>query len=310
MSDLLLDLVSDILGEPKSQYGRGGQYQFNCPICSAEKGLRTDNKYNLEVNLDKNVYNCWSCTDNHGSIKKLVKLWGNRDHKRRLKILLPDDITVSSDGLKEVFDGLPKEYIYLGSNYKSPTKEKALKYLKSRGLGNDFIEKFKLGFAEKGKYGGRVILPSYDEIGNVNFFTTRTFTGQKPKYLNPKTEKNDIIYNEHLLSWYSTIYFVEGPFDHLVVPNSIPGLGKIMSDEVFKKISDNACADIIILQDGDAWNNSVELYKKLNQGKLRDRIRIIKLPEKYDISKIYELFGKDGISKVLNSSFKLKEHLV
>jgi len=310
MSDLLLDLITDILGEPKSQYGRGGQYQFNCPICSAEKGVRTDNKYNLEVNLDKNVYNCWSCTDNHGSIKKLVKLWGNKDQKRRLKILLPDEISVSSDGQKETFDGLPKEYIYLGSNYSSPTKDKALNYLKNRGLGNGFIERFKIGFAEKGKYGGRIILPSYDASGNINFFTTRTFTGQKPKYLNPKIEKNDVIYNEHLLSWYSTIYFVEGPFDHLVVPNSIPGLGKIMSDEVYKKISDNACADLVILQDGDAWKDSVELYKKLNQGKLRDRVRIIKLPEKYDISKIHELFGKEGIVKVLNSSFKLKEHLV
>jgi DNA primase len=310
MSDLLLDLITDILGEPKSQYGRGGQYQFNCPICSAEKGVRTDNKYNLEINLDKNVYNCWSCTDNHGSIKKLVKLWGNRDQKKRLKILLPDEISVSSDGQKETFDGLPKEYIYLGSNYNSFTKDKALKYLKNRGLGKDFIERFKIGFAEKGKYAGRIILPSYDANVNINFFTTRTFTGQKPKYLNPKIEKNDVIYNEHLLSWYSTIYFVEGPFDHLVVPNSIPGLGKIMSDEVYKKISDNACADLVILQDGDAWKDSIELYKKLNQGKLRDRVRIIKLPDKYDISKIYELFGKEGIVKVLTSSFKLKEHLV
>jgi hypothetical protein len=310
MSDLLLDLITDILGEPKSQYGRGGQYQFNCPICSAEKGVRTDNKYNLEVNLDKNVYNCWSCTDNHGSIKKLVKLWGNKDQKKRLKILLPDEVTTISDDKFEKLDGLPKEYIYLGSNYKSSLKEKAITYLKNRGLGLEFIEKFKLGFAEKGKYSGRIILPSYDENGNINFFTTRTFTSQTPKYLNPKVEKSDIIFNEHLLSWYSTIYFVEGPFDHLVVPNSIPGLGKIMSDDIFKKVSDSACADLVILQDGDAWKDSVELYKKLNQGKLRDRVRIIKLPEKYDISKIHELFGEEGIVKVLNSSFKLKEHLV
>ena len=83
-----------------------------------------------------------------------------------------------------------------------------------------------------------------------------------------------------------------------------------MSEEVLKKINDNTMSDIVILQDGDAWKDSVELYKKLNQGKLRDRVKIIKLPEKYDISKIYELFGKDGISKVLNSSFKLKEHLI
>ena len=166
MSDLLLDLITDVLGEPKSQYGRGGQYQFNCPICSAEKGVNYDGKYNLEVNLEKNVYNCWSCTDNHGSIKKLVNLWGNRDQKKRVKILLPDEIIHKDSEIIEPFDGLPKEYIYLGSNYSSTTKDKALKYLKNRGLGKDFIERFKLGFAEKGKYGGRIILPSYDIFNN------------------------------------------------------------------------------------------------------------------------------------------------
>jgi DNA primase len=310
MSDLLLDLVTDILGEPKSQYGRGGQYQFNCPICSAEKGVKYDGKYNLEVNLDKNVYNCWSCIENHGSLKRLVGLWGNKNHKKRLKILLPDDVEIQNEEEKDLFDGLPKEYIYLLSNYKSETKEKAIKYLGKRGLTNKHIEKYKLGYAEKGKYKGRVIIPSYGTDDKVNFFTTRTFTNQKPKYLNPKTEKSDIIFNEKLLSWYSTIYFVEGPFDHLVVPNSIPGLGKIMSDEVFKKIHDNAMSDIIILQDGDAWKDSVELYKKLNTGKLYNRVKIIKLPEKYDVSLIYQVFGKDGLVKVLKNSFKLKEHLV
>ena len=310
MSDLLLDLVTDILGEPKSQYGRGGQYQFNCPVCSAEKGVRYDGKYNLEVNLDKQVYNCWSCIENHGSLKRLVGLWGNKKHKNRLKILLPEPISTDGEEEKDLFDGLPKEYIYLNSKYKSETKEKAISYLNKRGLTNEHIEKYKLGYAEKGKYKGRIIIPSYDSNDKVNFFTTRTFTSQKPKYLNPKTEKSDIIFNEKLLSWYSTIYFVEGPFDHLVVPNSIPGLGKIMSEEVLRKIHDNAMSDIIILQDGDAWKDSVELYRKLNSGKLYNRVKIIKLPEKYDISLVYQVFGKEGMVKVLKSSFKLKEHLV
>jgi DNA primase len=310
MSELLLDLVTDILGEPKSQYGKGGQYQFNCPICSAEKGKRSDGKYNLEVNIEKNVYNCWSCTDNHGSLKKLVGLWGNKEQKKRVKILLPEEVLTDEGEEKELFDGLPKEYIYLKSNYQSRTKEKAIDYLKKRGLTDYHIEKYKLGYAEKGKYKGRIIIPSYDSADNINFFTSRTFTNQKPKYLNPKIEKSDIIFNEKLLSWYSTIYFVEGPFDHLVVPNSIPGLGKIMSDDVLKKITDNALSNIVILQDGDAWKDSVELYKKLNQGKFRDRVSIIKLPEKYDISKINEVFGNDGIVKILRSSFKLRDHLI
>lgn len=306
-NDLLLDLLTDILGDPRNKGHNYDQFQFNCLNCADEKG-EIDNKYNLEVNVSKNVTHCWSC-DFHGSLKKLVNKWGTRAQKQRLKILLPEDYKPKEEELK-VFDGLPNEYIFLNSNWKSDLKNKAMWYLNKRGIGKELIEKFKIGFAEKGKYSGRIIIPSFNKEGVVDYFVSRTFTRQKPKYLNPDAEKSDIIFNEKHLSWYSTIYFVEGPFDHIVVPNSIPGLGKVMSDEVLLKIRNNAMADVVIVLDGDAWGNAVELYNKLNAGKLYGRVKIVKLPEKYDTSLIYEKFNDKGISKVLSSSFKLKEHLL
>lgn len=312
MSDLLLDLLIDILGEPKSKYKQQDQFAFNCPVCSAHKGVDFDDKYNLEVNVEKNVYHCWSCgeTDNtHGSIKKLVGKWGNKKQKQRIKILLPEEFTPKLDSSLP-FEGLPKEYIFLNTNYKSDFKDKALYYLKNRRIDKDFIERYKIGFAERGKYSGRIIIPSYNKDGVIDYFVSRTFTKQKPKYLNAESEKSDIIFNELHLSWYSTIYFVEGPFDHIVTPNSIPGLGKVMGDDLLKKIHDNALANIVILVDGDAWEDGIKLYNMLNSGKLRDRVKIIKLPEKYDISLIHQLFGKEGVGKILRNSFELKEHLI
>jgi DNA primase len=309
MSDLLLDLITDILGEPRESQSRGSQYAFNCPECASIKGVDNDGKYNLEVNLEKNVFNCWSCLDNHGSLKKLVRKWGNKKQRDRIKLLLPEDFTPTPDQPVS-FEGLPKEYIFLNSKYESYQKKQALLYLKKRGITESIIEKYRIGFAEYGKYAGRIILPSINKDGIVDYFVSRTYGKQKPKYLNPPTDKMDIIFNEIFLSWYSTIYFVEGPFDHIVTPNSIPGLGKIMSEELLRKIHDNAKADIVILQDGDAWKDSVELYRILNSGKLYGRVKIIKLPEKYDISLIYEKFMDEGVVKVLRNSFQLKEHLI
>ena len=306
MSELLLDLLVEILNEPRNKGHNHEQFQFNCPNCADEKGS-IDNKYNLEINIGKNVFHCWGC-EYRGSLKKLVGKWGTRAQKQRLKILLPEDYKPKEEELK-VFEGLPEEYIYLNSKYKSNLRDKAVWYLNKRGIDTKLIEKFKIGFAEKGKYNGRIIIPSFNKEGIVDYFVSRTFNKQKPKYLNPESEKSDIIFNEKHLSWYSTIYFVEGPFDHIVVPNSIPGLGKVMSDEVLLKIRNNAMADVIILLDGDAWEDAVELYNKLNGGKLYGRVKIVKLPEKYDTSLIYEKFGNEGIGKILRNSFKLKEHL-
>jgi hypothetical protein len=41
--------------------------------------------------------------------------------------------------------------------------------------------------------------------------------------------------------------------------------------------------------DADAWNNAKKLYNTLNGGKLRGRIKILKLPKNSDIA---ELKGK------------------
>ncbi len=310
MSDLLLDLLVNILGEPRERRGRGNQYAFNCPNCASDRG-EVDNKYNLEVNTEKNVFHCWSCGDSnntHGSLKKLVNIWGTRQQKQRIKILIPEDFVPTEKEI-QIFGGLPSEYIFLNSSYKSRLKTEVLNYLLGRGIDENFIEKYKIGFAEHGKYSGRVIIPSFNLNNEIDYFVTRTASRQKPKYLNPDAEKSDIIFNEKFLSWYSTIYFVEGVFDHLVVPNSIPGLGMVMSDDLLMKIRNNTMSDVVIMLDGEAWNNAVTLYNKLNAGKLYNRVKIIKLPEKYDSSLIYQKFGSNGIVKILSNSFKLKEHL-
>ena len=51
----------------------------------------------------------------------------------------------------------------------------------------------------------------------------------------------------------------------------------------------------------------LKIYKILNIYKLYNRIRYIPCPEKLDPAKIFELFGRKGIGKVLSNSVKIPE---
>ena len=100
-------------------------------------------------------------------------------------------------------------------------------------------------------------------------------TKTKMKYKNPESKKEEIIWNEHLIDWDNTIYLVEGVFDSIFLPNSIPMLGKKMSEKLFEKLY-NRAKKIVIVLDGDAWQDAENLYHKLNGGRLFGKIWIVK----------------------------------
>ena len=71
------------------------------------------------------------------------------------------------------------------------------------------------------------------ENGKLNYWTGRDFLGydKRQKYFTPQVERKDIIFNEEKIQWDADVTLVEGPFDHIVVPNSIPLLGKVLKTD-------------------------------------------------------------------------------
>jgi hypothetical protein len=106
----------------------------------------------------------------------------------------------------------------------------------------------------------------------------------RAKYKNPKEEKDKIIFWENLIDWKKDIFLVEGAFDGLFLDNSIPMLGKHMSELLFETIHNKAKGQVTICLDADAWTNAVKLYHELNGGDLWGKIKLIKLPEETDIA--------------------------
>jgi len=312
---LLVDILEGFLGEHRKHNEDSGQVSFDCPACSEDKGLidSGDGKGNLEINYDKGVFRCWSCHDvnnMHGPILKLLKRYGSPKNTRDYLLVKPDANIISNREREKIIVEIPEGYKELSKctvkDYKSDV---ALDYLHKRGITDEIIKEFKIGYTINGDYNNRVIIPSFSSDGVLNYFVARWFLNKKTglKYLNPQAEKEEIIFGESKLNFDSTIYIVEGVTDHIVTPNSVPLLGKYINDKLIEMLHDNAMGFIVIVLDGDAFEDAKNLYQKLNFGDLMGRVKIVSFPDGYDPSKIHQLLGAKGITKLLMGARFLKE---
>lgn len=306
---LLVDILESFLGEHRKHNEDTGQIAFDCPACSEDKGMpEGDGKGNLEVNYNLGKFRCWACHDvnnMHGPVMKLLNRYGSPKNARDYLLVKPDADTILNKERGETIVELPEGYKKLADctdkDYKSGL---AKKYLYERGISDDIIKEFQIGYTIRGKYHNRIIIPSFDKDGVLNYFIARWFLKEKTKikYLNPDAEKQEIIFNENKVNLDSTIYLVEGATDHIVTPNSIPLLGKYISPKLLELLHDHAMSFVVIVLDDDAWEDAKNLYRELNFGYLRGRIKIVRCPEGYDPSKIYEKLGAKGIVKLLMSA--------
>jgi len=313
MSEILVHILDECLGTAKKHNENKAQIAYDCPECSADKGIvEGDGKGNLEVNYAKDVYKCWVCYETngtHGSIAKLIKRYGNDKLMEEYKIFRPEKINVTKNYAK--VDSLPKGFKSLTDDTDtSYDKRMALTYLRGRRINDDIIKRYNIGYCTEGLYKKRIILPSYNQFGDINYFVTRAYNKFGLKYLNPEVDKSELIFNEGLISWDSTIYLVEGVFDHIIVPNSVPMLGKFISNKLYNKLLDKANAEVVILLDDDAYADAVNLYKKLNVGNLYGKVRVIKMPQGFDISLVYEKYAIRGLKRILSLTKRLKEPII
>ena len=282
-SEIILNIISDFLGTPKKSYENKGQYGFNCKECDDGR-----NKGNLEVNIYQGVWKCWSCSeinDTHGTIQKLVKRYGNKKQLKLINIFIPSEdnkITKKKTPKLKLPENF-KKFNEVSSIY--PIRRQAYNYLTNRDITDEMIERYGIGFCDNGSHSGRIIIPSYDKKNELNYYIARSWDlHSRAKYKNPEAAKDEIIFFESLIDWEKDITLVEGAFDSIFIPNSIPMLGKHMSVLLFDTLYEKAKGEITIALDGDAYENAIKLYHELNGGNLYGRIRVVKLPLDKDIA--------------------------
>ena len=260
----LLGSIENLLG--KSHKKARENHAFHCPFCNHRKPK-------LEINFatnekGENPWECWVCQTRGRSIRSLLRqLKLPRDQAKDILKYLPKGAQTNYYS-KEVVE-LPKEYkpLYTADNT-SFAANTIKKYLYERGLtDNDFI-KYGIGYCTSGDYGGRIIIPSYSESNQLNYFVARTYDGNYYKYKNPEASK-DIIFFENLINWNLPIILCEGVFDAMAIKrNAIPILGKSLSKKLYSKILTSPVSDIYIALDDDAQDRALQISEQfLNQGK-------------------------------------------
>ena len=259
-----------ILYETLGNYSdKGHELLFTCPVCN-------HHKRKFSVNLDKNVYKCWVCDHRGRNVRRIVRRFGSYTQLQKW-----DEITNRSD-LERFADlfmeperaddaqkmELPEEFVSLCSNKIPATGMYALRYLQKRGVTKADILKWKIGYCFGGEYRNRIIVPSFDDEGDVSYFIARSYTGDSYKYKNPKASKN-IVFNELYIDWNSDLTLVEGVFDALVAGNAVPILGSTLrsGSELLRKIV----------------RNDTPVYIALDPDAAKKERRIIKMLLEYDI---------------------------
>ena len=303
-------IFSDVKGFDYSE-----QIQVNCPKCQENDYSDTpDGKYNLEINTEKRVFRCWKCDEPKfsGSLGKLIRMYGTSSDYELYKSFAGDyfNYNAEEDIVEEQFVQLPSEFVpFSKMDSKNPEHLEAYNYLVlDRKLSMDIILKFKMGFCLTGKYQQRIIIPSYDSYGDINYFVGRTYIkGAKPTYLNPKVDKDKIIFNEGVINWDSTLYLVEGIFDVTAIINGTPLLGKTLSKALFFMLKEKK-PPIVIVLDPDAYRNAIRIFQTIMTiyVGMEDRVKLVKLKGNKDIDSIRKDYGKGAVINKLYEARQLE----
>lgn len=271
-----LEIIKEILGTYSPS---GNEYLFKCLFC-------THHKKKLSVNLSKDKYKCWIC-ERAGSTHRLIKRHGTFLQQQRWKeltgiievsefekIILEQIIPETVE--KESTVELPEEFVSLCNKDVGTLSESALNYLKKRGIEKLDILRWKIGYCASGPYEGRIIVPSFNLDGEVNYFIARSYNKQWRKYMNPPESKN-IIFNELMIDWDDDIVITEGVFDAIKIPNSIPILGSSLREntKLFQKIIKHDPAVYMAL-DPDAETKEFNMIESL----LKYGVEVYKVPIK------------------------------
>lgn len=234
---------------------KGSEQAHYCPFCH-------HHKKKLQINLDTQQWHCWVCDAKGKRISSLLKkVKVDVRDIQKLKDIYGDEPEVyTSDDYQEKLE-LPKEFkqLYFKPKGLNPSYNQAIHYLTKRGITLSDIVKYNIGYCDSGDYAGRIIVPSYDENGELNYFVARSFyDNNKMKYKNPPTSRNVIVF-ENQINWNEPIVLVEGVFDAFSVKrNVIPLLGKYLLQKLKDKIIESGVKEITIVLDSDAIDDSTK----------------------------------------------------
>ena len=297
MNISLIQLIDKVLNSKGQSLSKANEYMWWSPFVSHHKPK-------LQVNIQTGKWHCWvSNQGGHNLYQLFKKVGAGYQDFKELNQLLGDVSFYQKDNDKksEVIQ-LPKEYKSLSDPFDtSIIKEHAIRFLRKRGISSEDIERYNLGYCTEGIYNNRIIIPSYDSEGRLNYFVGRDFYNSNFKYKNPPFPK-DVIGFDLYINWSLPIVLVEGVFDAMSIKgNAIPLFGKSILPKLQKKITEKRVNSIFIVLDGDAFNDAIQMVEKFTDNGIS--VNFVKLDGKDPSDVGYKsMIGE--LNKALPMNFK------
>ena len=290
----IVNLLNRVLNSNGTKLKKLDEYMYWSPFISHHKPK-------LQINVRTQKWHCWvSNVGGRTLFQLLKKVNASNQHFDELRELVGDSpkYTKRTDTKKKVVQ-LPNEFTTLYNGTDSIVKRHALSYLYKRNIDDSDILKYNIGYCDEGLYSNRIIIPSYDSDGQLNFFVGRDFYNGKMKYRNSPTSK-DIIGFDLFINWDEPIILCEGVFDAMAFKrNAIPLFGKNIMSTLQKKIIESRVKVIYLALDTDALEDTIKISDNfINNG---IDVRMIKFKEK-DPSEI----GFENLLYLINKTTKTK----
>lgn len=246
---------------------------FKCPSCGKDP-----KKLKLIVRIDNERWHCWVCDIRGGSIRSLLRKFApqkvsewNRLYGEKGRSNFLDEHSEEKEKV-EFPEMMP---IHDLKRSKDPDAKAIIRYLEQRKITDDEAYRYRLCGAVRGKARRRVVFPSFDAEGQPNYWTGRAIDKDAHvRYMNPKVERRDIIFNEIDVDWTREVTLVEGPFDMLRAgDNAVALLGSSMSPEslLFRRLAENS-TPVLLALDEDAKKKSHNIARNLYSFDVRVRL--------------------------------------
>ena len=263
MNTELIQLLDKVLKSRGQSLKKNNEYMWWSPFVSHHKPK-------LQVNIQTGKWHCWvSNQGGHNLFQLFKKVGAGRVEFQSLSKLLGETSFYNSDkndAGKQTLT-LPKEFKSLSEPHTSIIKDHAMLFLRKRGVTKEDIIRYNLGYCSEGQYQNRIIIPSYDDKGQLNYFVGRDFYASTLKYKNPPIPK-DIIGFDLYVNWSLPIILVEGVFDAMAIKsNAIPLFGKSILPKLYGKIIEKSVKNLFIVLDSDAFDDAIKMTEKfVNEG--------------------------------------------
>ena len=290
----IVNLLNRVLNSTGRKLKKQNEYMYWSPFVSHHKPK-------LQINIQTQKWHCWVSNVGGRTLFQLLKKVGaSHQHYDELRELVDTKTYVNTRTQEtKVSLSLPPEFKPLWNGNDGIVKRHALSYLYKREITDSDILKYNIGYCDEGIYSNRIIIPSYDSDGQLNFFVGRDFFNSKMKYRNCTTTK-DIIGFDLFINWDEPIILCEGVFDAMAFKrNAIPLFGKTVMNKLQKKIIESNVKKIYLALDNDALEDAIKISDNfINNG---IDVRMIKFKEK-DPSEI----GFKDLLYLINRTTKTK----